>query len=108
MTYPLKFRLQVLKVREREGLTFEATALRFGVGIASVMRWAKKVEPQTTRNKPATKIDMEALARDVEEYPDAYQSERAVRFGVSTRGICAALKRLRISRKKNSAPSEGE
>ncbi len=32
------------------------------------------------RNKPATKIDMIALARDILEYPDAYQYERARRI----------------------------
>ncbi|BAP57310.1 transposase [Thioploca ingrica] len=52
-------------------------------------------------NRSTTKIDMEALKRDVEQYPDAYQYERAKRLGVSRRGIGYALKRLEISRKKN-------
>ncbi len=30
---------------------------------------------------------MELLAKDVEEYPDDYQRERAARFGVSKHGI---------------------
>jgi hypothetical protein len=41
-----------------------------GVGVASLFRWTKKPEPSKTRNKPATKIDREVLARDVEEKPD--------------------------------------
>ena len=49
---------------------------------------------------------MEALKRDVEEYPDAYHYERAQRLGVSQRGIGYALKRLGISRKKNALTSE--
>jgi len=102
MTYPLKFRQHVLELREREGLSYEETAKRFGIGQASLIRWVKKIEPQTTRNKPATKIDMDALAQDVALDPDAYQFERAQRFGVSTRGMCDALKRLKVSRKKNS------
>jgi transposase len=60
----------------------------------------KRLEPCRFRNKPATKIDMEFLVRDVELYPDAYQHERAERFGCSQRGIGYALKRLKISRKK--------
>ena len=48
-----------------------------------VTRWLKTPEPKTTRTKPATKIDMVALARDVVAYPDAYHYERARRFGVS-------------------------
>jgi len=39
---------------------------------------------------------MQALARDVVEYPDSYQYERAERFGVSQRGIALALKRLGV------------
>ncbi|XOF35063.1 MAG: IS630 transposase-related protein [Candidatus Electrothrix sp. YB6] len=104
MTYSIDFRRKILEVKERDGLSFEKTAARFGVGKSSVSRWTKRVEPCRSRNKPATNIDMELLARDVELYPDAYQYER---FGCSQRGIGKALKRLKISRKKNSFASEG-
>ena len=40
---------------------------------------------------------MEALAGDVELYPDAYKYERADRIGGSKSGIQAALNRLGIS-----------
>jgi transposase len=56
--------------------------------------------------KPATKIHPERLIRDVEQHPDSFQHERAERFGCSQRGICEALKRLKISRGKNFFPSE--
>ncbi|WP_407079486.1 IS630 transposase-related protein [Candidatus Regiella insecticola] len=49
---------------------------------------------------------MEALAQDVATYPDDYQYERAQRFGVSAQGIRHALKRLRVSRKKNTSVSQ--
>ncbi len=107
MTYSLDFRRKALSVREQEGLTIAAVATRFGVGIASVVRWLKKVEPQRTRHKPATKIDMAALAQDVRDNPDAYQYERAQRLGVSQKGIGHALRRLGVSYKKNTAPSPG-
>ncbi|GFN47244.1 transposase [Candidatus Regiella insecticola] len=100
MTYPLKFRQHVLAIKEKEKLTYAKTASRFGVGMASLMRWNRRITPCTTHNKPATKIDMEALAQDVATYPDDYQYERAQRFGVSAQGIRHALKRLRVSRKK--------
>ncbi len=67
---------------------------------ASITRWDKQVEPQRTRTKPATKLDREALKQDVDNYPDAYQYERAARLGVSQRAIGNALKRLKISYKK--------
>jgi hypothetical protein len=43
---------------------------------------------------------MEALARDVEEKPDDFQYERAIRLGVSESCVGRALKRLKMSRKK--------
>lgn len=105
MTYPSSFRRKVLSVREKEGLTIAQVAARFCVGIASVTRWVKNPDPKLTRNKPATKIDMEALARDVLEHPDAYQYERAQRLGVSEKGVGHALRRMGITYKKNSEPS---
>ena len=105
MTYPLTFRQHVLRVKEQEDLTYAETAERFRIGIASLMRWAKRIEPCSERNRPTTKIDMAALARDVAQNPDAYQYERAQRFGVSKSGISSALKRLQISRKKDFVSS---
>jgi len=102
MTYSIDFRKKVLEVKRREHMTLKEVSSRFSVGIASVVRWSKRVEPQKTRNKPATKIDMQALAKDVAEHPDSYQYERAERFGVSQRGIALALKRLGISYKKKA------
>jgi transposase len=106
MTYSLDFRKKVLAVKERENLSFEDVALRFDIGSKNtVFRWTKQLEPCTTRNKPATKIDMDALVRDVELYPDAYQYERAQRLSVSESCVQAALKRLNISHKKNAKTS---
>jgi len=100
MTYSTDFRKKVLSIKEQENLTFGETAKRFGVGQASIVRWSQHIEPQRTRNKPTVKLNWEALAQDVEEYPDRYQYERAARFGVSRQGIAYALKQLKLSRKK--------
>jgi len=108
MTYSIDYRLKVLSVREKEDLTIAEVAERFCVGIATVVRWLKRVEPQRTRVKPATKIDRIALARDVREYPDAYQKERARRLGVSEKGIGHALRRMNITYKKNPEEPQGE
>ena len=107
MPYSIDFRRKVLGTKKRENLSFETAAVRFNVSKSSVIRWAKRPEPCRSRNKPAVKIGMELLAQDAALYPDAYQHERAERLGCSQRGISDALKRLRISRKKNSFPSEG-
>jgi transposase len=105
MTYSLDFRKKVLKIRAEEGLSIEEVAIRFGVGKASVMRWLIDIEPKKKRNKPATKIDMYALKKDVEANPDSYQYERAARFNVSKTGIRSALIRLKLSYKKNMESS---
>ena len=106
MTYPIEFRRKVLETQEKENLSIEQVALRFHVSKSSVARWITRLEPCEHRNKPAVKIDMERLAQDVARYPDAYQHERARRFGCSQRGIGLALKRLRKNRKKNLLLSE--
>jgi len=108
MTYSIDYRRKVLSLREKEDLTIAEVAERFCVGIATVVRWLKRVEPQRTRVKPATKIDRIALARDVREYPDAYQSERAKRLGVSEKGIGHALRRMNITYKKNTESPKGQ
>ncbi len=108
MTYPLKFRQHVLAIKEQEKLTYAQTATRFCIGTASLMRWAKRIEPCLTRDKPASKIARAALILDVETYPDASQYERAQRMGVSARGICHALKRAGFSYKKNILSSKSQ
>lgn len=105
MTYSLDFRKKVLKIRAEEGLSIEEVAIQFGIGKASVMRWLINIEPNKKRNKPATKIDMEALKKDVEANPDSYQYERAARFNVSKTGIRSALIRLKLTYKKNMESS---
>jgi transposase len=77
-------------------LTIAEVAERFCVGIASVVRWLKEIEPRAHGYRKR-KVDMAALARDVEDYPDAYQSERAARFGVHQNAICHGLKKLNVT-----------
>lgn len=107
MAYSLDFRKQVFKVQKKENLSDQEVSIRFGISSRSLQRWKKRLEPITKRNKPATKINMEAFKKDVEENPDSYQYERAQKFGVSESAIYYALKRLKISNKKNIEPSQG-
>lgn len=108
MTYPAKFRKQAFHVKEKEDLTIVETAERFGVGVASIARWKNKPEPAKTRNKPATKIDMNALAKDLEENPDSFLHERAEKFSVSKSGMWSAVKRLGFTYKKKSSAPQGK
>lgn len=107
MTYSTDFRRKVSEPKERDGLSIEETAVRFGVGQAGVFRWSKRPEPYRNRNKASVEIDTDRPVRDAEEHPDGYRHERAERLGCGQRGISDALKRLGISRKKNVSASEG-
>lgn len=100
MSYSIDFRKKVLLTKEQEKMTFQEVSERFCVGVASVVRWSKNIQPKGKRNKGTIKIDWEALTKDIEKHPDSYQYERAQRFGVSQQGISYALKRLNFSRQK--------
>jgi transposase len=95
-----------LAIKAQKKLTYSQTAARFCVGTASLMRWAKRIEPCLTRDKPPTKINRAALILDVETYPDSSQIERAQRMGVSSSGISDALKRAGFTYKKNILSSQ--
>ena len=105
MAYSIDFRKKVLDVKEKHNLSYRETAARFEIGIDTIVRWQKRLEPKLTRDRPPTKINNDLLLQDIEAYPDAYYEERARRFGVTKVGIFHALKRLKISHKKNSQSS---
>ena len=108
MTYSLHFRRKVLKIKEKENLSFDAIAKKFNISRAAIFRWSKNIEPQKTRDRKPTKIDMEVLRKDIELYPDSFCYERAQRLGVSSTGIRDAQYRLGVTYKKNSKTSEGK
>jgi len=107
MTYSIDFRRHVLSIRKKDGLTLSQTAARFAVGIASLIRWNKKLAPKATRDNRPRKIDLDALAKDVEDDPGAYQYERAARFSVTPKAIWKALHKLGVTYKKSPSPPEG-
>ncbi|PIZ04392.1 MAG: transposase [Gammaproteobacteria bacterium CG_4_10_14_0_8_um_filter_38_16] len=102
MTYSLDFRRKVFSIKTDQNLTFLEASILFNISMATLFRWSKKIEPNMTRHKPATRLDMDALKSDVQTYPDAYQFERAQRLGVSRSCIFYALKRLKVTYKKNT------
>ena len=108
MTYPISFRQHVLSVRKKEGLTFEETSERFCVGIATIKRWSKRIAPKPYERKKIRKLDPEKLAQDVRDHPDAYQYERAARFGVCQKAIWQALKKLNVTHKKSHATPKSQ
>jgi len=107
MSYSIDFRRHVLSVREKEGLSFAQTAGRFSVGIASIKRWSKRLEPKPYDRKTIRKLDPAELAQNVRDYPDMYQHERARWFGVTPKAIWQALRKLGVTYKKIPEPPEG-
>ena len=105
MTYPVCFRKKILTYKDKHNLSLRATAKHFKIAINSVVRWEEQPEPAKTKARPSIKIPEEALRKDVEAHPDDFLYERARRFGVTAVGIHLALKRLKLSRKKNTKTS---
>lgn len=107
MSYDIKYRERAMKYL-REGHSYRETATVFGVSTLTLQAWKSKLKESGTlapkkRKETWRKIDPEKLRKYVEEHPDAYQYEIAAAFGVRLYAIQRALKRLRITRKKNDS-----
>ena len=50
-SYSIDVRRHVLAIREREEMSFLATATRFKVGVSSLKRWSKRLEPRSYKRK---------------------------------------------------------
>lgn len=105
MTYPASFRKKVLSYKNKHKLSIRKTAKHFEIAINSVVDWLEKPEPAKTKSRPSIKISKEALIKDIKDYPDDFLYERAQRFDATAAGIYLALKRINLSRKKNSKTS---
>ena len=98
MAYSQDYRQLALQKLE-EGYSIRETAEYFKISTRTLQTWKKSPERKRRVFKPL-KIDTELLLKDIEDYPDAYQYERAQRLKCSTSGICTAIKRLGITQKK--------
>ena len=90
-----------------EGHTRRETAATFKVSTATLWAWKRQREETGSlapkkRKETWRKIDPEKLRAYVAEHPDAYQYEIATAFGVRLFAMQKALKRLKITRKKNA------
>ena len=102
--YNMHFIKRVLAQRSK--LSIRKLAKKYEIGTTTIQEWIKGNFPTGKRNKPNTKLDIEKLKQDVADYPDAYQSERATRLKVSEGCIWYNLRKLSITYKKNTTPSE--
>lgn len=101
MTFSLDLRERVVQFVEGGGSKTEA-ARRFGVSRWCVYSWLGRETLKPDRQGAPVgprKISFDRLRVHVEQYPDAYQYERAKDLGVSRHVVMNGLKRLGI--KKN-------
>jgi putative transposase len=102
MSYSLDLRTKVVNFIEN-GHSMAEAAKTFGISRATIYRWLKRTElaptKVTTRKR---KVDIVALAKDVERDPSTSLKERAKRFGVTPAALCYRFKKMKITRKKNS------
>ncbi len=88
------------------GHTIAETAEAFQIAKCTISEWKKrKKETGNLNNKPLNrkfkKIDPEKLKTYVKSHPDATQQEMADEFGCCNQAISKALKRNKITRKKD-------
>ena len=105
MSYPRKYRERTIEYRQG-GHTLEETHRIFKVSKSTIQKWEKQLKETGDLGKKELhrgfrKIDPEKLKAYVAEHPDAYQSEMAQVFGCSESGIRDALRRCKITRKKD-------
>jgi len=100
MTYSLDLRKKAVSFILDGGSKSEAMQI-FQVSRDTIYRWlnADDLKPKVhgSRNR---KINKEALAKHVEDYPDMFLRERAEAFGVHLSAVHYALKKRRIVKKR--------
>lgn len=104
MAYSIDFRKRAIEYMD-EGHTEAELYVSFRIRATNVRRWRKLLEESGTlkpeyRETRRRKIDSEKLKQALERNPDATLPELAKQFDCAKQSIHAALKRLKITRKK--------
>lgn len=110
MSHPEDIRKAAISYVNEGGLIKDAIKI-FKVSRSSFQRWRnKKQSTGTVARNPRVvepyKLKDDALKSYIDKNPDAYISEIAEHFKVSSGCVSTALKRLKITRKKKARPIE--
>ena len=112
MAYSIDFRKKAIEYMDK-GHTKEELYESFGIYPSRIIAW-KKLQKDTGALKPQyretrkRKIDLSELEKALERKPDSTLSELAKQFNCTKQSIHAALKKLKITRKKRlSATKKG-
>jgi len=105
MKYDINYRRRAIEYW-CEGHSKKETAEVFKVDLSTLYRWKSRLnETGKLESKesiqPWRKIDPARLMEILAERPDAYLKEIAREFGCSDVAVLKALRRLKITRKKN-------
>lgn len=107
MAYSIDFRKKAIEYMEK-GHTKEELYEAFGIYPSRINAWRKLLN-ETGELKPryqetrSSKIDMKELEQAIERKPDATLAELAQQFSCTDQAIHYALKRLKITVKKNNS-----
>jgi len=105
MAYSIDFRKRAVEYK-REGHSQKEIKEVFRVAVSTVNKCEKllvekgSLEPAYPKTRIG-KIDYAELAKGVKEQPDKYQRERAEKYNCTRQAIGYALKKLKITHKKN-------
>jgi len=105
MKYETTYRQRVLEYLS-EGHTIKEAKSTFKVSRATIWRWQAQLAASGTLaprklERKWRKIDPKELHKYVENHPDATLSEISNEFNCSITAIFMAMKKLKITRKKN-------
>ena len=99
--------LRELAVKYRQNHSIKETCEAFEISATTLNKWVKRYKQtgslaNKVLNRKHKKIEGAKLLKDVEEHPDDFNYERAQRFTCSAEAIRLAMKRLKITQKKDN------
>ena len=112
MAYSIDFREKAIEYMDK-GHTKEELYEAFGIYPSRITEWRKllretgELNPQYRKTR-SRKINLKELEQALERKPDATLAELAEPFGCTEQAVHYALKRLRITFKKNSSHTKNK
>jgi len=107
MAYSMDMRRKAVEYKEK-GHTFRELKEAFGIPAETYYKWKARLESGYYETKPKQqvrrrKIDKDKLRQAIAEKPDMFLHELAQMFDCATQSVHNMLRKLGITRKKNSA-----
>jgi transposase len=106
MAYSEDYRKRAVEYYQ-EGHTQDGAAGVFKVHRSTIREWEKRykagdLKPQYPKTRKPRKLPLDELKVYVEENPDDFLQEIGDKFGCSAEAVRKALKKLKLTRKKNN------